>query len=419
MLDKYQTLKNKSNNDSYIDLSKPGQDVLNKTRESTQRELQRLTGQKVKSASVLNRHPDKNNNGVKYLRYTPLQEGLSEKADGHQRIFRISELPKDPMDQHTFKQKKIPGSMDEVPVPVMHSPPRKLTAQDQRDWKVPPCISNYKNAKGYTIPLHIRLSQDGRNNRTYEVSDKFAKLTDVLYITEKQVRKEVEERNRLQDSIKMVDTLKKEQELKEAARDAKEKKLSMAVSNISSVNTTKTEETVDMLGNKRRKSIDQEIQAEKEERDRWRNLRKKEIQREKRMEFTKKKGRDDDRDISEKIALGQAQPSKKDTMVDSRLYNQVTGLESGFGHDEDYTLYDKPLFTDRTNAQLYKNVRGSSYIDDDNEVGKSDSKRIMEKIHSNKKNFEGADLSKSYNGKPIEFEKTTEEYGLNNINKRK
>src|SRR5690606_11251432 len=100
----------------------------------------------------------------------------------------------------------------------------------------------------------MRLSADRRNLRIHEVNDKFSTFTDVLYLTEKQIKNEINERNRLQESIKMVDTLKKEQELKEAAREAKDKKLSMAVSNISSVNTTKTEETEIMLGNKRRMS---------------------------------------------------------------------------------------------------------------------------------------------------------------------
>lgn len=45
---------------------------------------------------------------------------------------------------------------------MMRSPPRKLTVKDQLDWKIQPCISNWKNAKGYTIPLEMRLSADGR-----------------------------------------------------------------------------------------------------------------------------------------------------------------------------------------------------------------------------------------------------------------
>ena len=40
----------------------------------------------------------------------------------------------------------------------MHSPTRKVTVKEQQDWKIPPCISNWKNAKGYTIPLDKRLA---------------------------------------------------------------------------------------------------------------------------------------------------------------------------------------------------------------------------------------------------------------------
>lgn len=69
-----------------------------------------------------------------------------------------------------------------------------------------------------------------------------------------------------------------------------------------------------------------------------------------------KNERDADRDISEKIALGQAQPTTKDVMFDQRLFNQTAGLGQGFGDDEDYNLYDKPLFADRTAASIYKNV---------------------------------------------------------------
>ena len=33
-----------------------------------------------------------------------------------------------------------------------------------QDWKIPPCVSNWKNAKGYTIPLDKRLAADGRGH---------------------------------------------------------------------------------------------------------------------------------------------------------------------------------------------------------------------------------------------------------------
>src|ERR1700722_15997174 len=104
--------------------------------------------------------------------------------------------------------------------------------------------------------------------------------------------------------------------------------------------------------------------------------------------------RDVDRDISEKIALGQAQPTSKDSMIDSRLYNQTTGLESGFKGEDDYDLYDKPLFTDRAAASIYNNIKTSSYIDDDSGEKVSDTKKMMDKIMKRGNAFEGTDQSK-------------------------
>lgn len=37
-----------------------------------------------------------------------------------------------------------------------------MTVADQEAWKIPPSISNWKNAKGYCIPLDKRLAADGR-----------------------------------------------------------------------------------------------------------------------------------------------------------------------------------------------------------------------------------------------------------------
>jgi SNW domain-containing protein 1 len=159
------------------------------------------------------------------------------------------------------------------------------------------------------------------------------------------------------------------------------------------------------------------------ERNNLRNIRKKEIENQRKMEVSGKRNkinpRDEDRDISEKIALGQAQPSGRDSMIDARLYNQTTGLESGFKDEEDYDLYDKPLFADRTAASIYKNIKANSSIDDDSTTSAIDSKKLMEKIHQRGKMFEGADISKAEGGRPVEFEKNNEEYGLNDIHNKK
>jgi len=50
------------------------------------------------------------------------------------------------------------------------------------------------------------------------------------------------------------------------------------------------------------------------------------------------------RDISERIALGLAKPTlSKESMLYSRLFNQDS-LSGSFGDEESYNLYDKPLF---------------------------------------------------------------------------
>ena len=114
--------------------------------------------------------------------------------------------------------------------------------------------------------------------------------------------------------------------------------------------------------------------------------------------------RDNDRDISEKIALGQAQPSSRETMFDQRLFNQTAGLGSGFGGDEDYHLYDKPLFADRTAASIYKNVKGTDE-GADTQVRKVLGQQTQEEEKPN-----------AYTrAKPVEFEKKKLELATDNF----
>lgn len=72
------------------------------------------------------------------------------------------EVVEDPLEPPRFKGKKVPRGPPSPPPPVLRSPPRKVTAQEQKEWMIPPCVSNWKNNKGYTIPLDKRLAADGR-----------------------------------------------------------------------------------------------------------------------------------------------------------------------------------------------------------------------------------------------------------------
>lgn len=86
--------------------------------------------------------------------------------------------------------------------------------------------------------------------------------------------------------------------------------------------------------------------------------------------FRSKLQRDRERDISEQIALGL--PAKTITggevQFDQRLMNTTKGMDSGFGDDEAYNVYDKPWRDSSSLGQhLYrpsKNVDKDIYGDD-------------------------------------------------------
>lgn len=44
-------------------------------------------------------------------------------------------------------------------------------------------------------------------------------------------------------------------------------------------------------------------------------------------------------------------------MYDQRLFNKTAGTAAGFGDDDEYDAYDKPLFQDRSNVSLYKGIK--------------------------------------------------------------
>jgi len=93
---------------------------------------------------------------AQYIRYTPSNQGAPYNSGATQRIVKIVEAQKDPMEPPKFKTNtKIPHGPPSPPAPVLHSPTRKVSVKEQQEWKIPPCISNWKNPKvsylGYII----------------------------------------------------------------------------------------------------------------------------------------------------------------------------------------------------------------------------------------------------------------------------
>eukprot|EP01083_Nonionella_stella_P048431 129479_1 len=319
----------------YDSLTHPSARVeLDKARE-TRAALEKLVEGKIAAARP--RHaPGQKSGEPTYVRYTPAQQNSQFNSGAKSRIIKLHEMPVDPLDPPRFRHKKLPGGPPSPPVPVMHSPPRKVTVQDQQNWKIPPCISNWKNIKGYTIPLDKRLASDGRGLQEKTINENFAKLSESLYIAERTARQEVEERAKIRTRLSRKKKLAKERELQDMARAAREKRAESAM---------QQRDTEAYADAETKEQAEARLSREDLRKDRMRDRR-----REYRMEDrskSKRKGmgdRNKERDVSEKIALGQHVGRSKDSLYDQRLFNQDQGMSAGFRGEESYDIYDKPLF---------------------------------------------------------------------------
>lgn len=142
--------------------------------------------------------------------------------------------------------------------------------------------------------------------------------------------------------------------------------------------------------------------------DREREMRMNNMGNEKRAQHL---ARTQNRDISEKIALGLAKPTmSKESMIDSRLFNQES-YSGTFGDDDTYNLYDKPLFTGSSAAAaIYKRGGGDGGDGDGGEdggerYGGGTEEGISSAMRNDRfglgvagKGFEGADLQESRDG---------------------
>lgn len=284
---------------------------------------------------------------MNYIRYVPAQEGAQPK------IIRMVEVQKDPMEPAKFKiNQKIPGPPPSPPAPVMHSPPRKITAEEQSKWKIPPCVSSWKNPRGYTVPLDKRCAFNGRNGTQPEViNPKFAQLSETLYISTRQHREALEERMKAEKLMAQKEKEKNEEKLRLLAQQAREERAAVQRGLAHSRDDEESEDGADDEEMQERRRI-----RDERHRERVRNANIKAGAPDKRTRFDRQR----ERDVSEQIALGMARPNTTDDDVhDQRLYNQSQGLNSGFGDEDDYALYDKAW---KSQASFSTNYRPSDSV---------------------------------------------------------
>ncbi|KAI3470856.1 hypothetical protein Pfo_027519 [Paulownia fortunei] len=379
------------------------QKEIDETTQETKAALEKIVRFKLSAEQPKNVFAGSSNS--KFIRYKPSQQSGPFNSGAKERIIRVVEMPVDALEPPKFKHKRIPKASVSLPVPVMCSPPRPVTVKDQQDWKIPPCISNWKNPKGYTIPLQQRLAADGPVLQEAQINDNFPKLSEALYVAEQKAREAVAVRLKVQKERMMKEKEKNEMELRELARNARSEKAGVAPA----VAVSMPSERGDVF---------KETKEEREERTHRRKIleeRRKEREREKMLEAKyapvgkkTKITRDGGRDISEKVALGMATTGGRagEVMYDQRLYNQEKGMDSGFAPDDSYNIYDKGLFTTQsTIGTLYKPKKKE--MDDEMYGGAHEQLEKLRKTERFKpgREFAGTSVRTEPRERPVEFEK--------------
>ncbi|KAI9847959.1 MAG: mRNA splicing protein [Sclerophora amabilis] len=406
-----------------LSLDRPSEEEVAAQTEKTKNALAALvsgavTAQKPKNVKGVSR------NDPTYVRYTPANQ-MGDNSKKNDRIMKIVERQHDPMEPPKFKYKKIPRGPPSPPPPVMHSPPRKLTAEDQEAWRIPPPVSNWKNPKGYTVPLDKRLAADGRGLQDVTINDKFAHMSEALFTADRHAREEVKQRAQMQQKLAEKEKAQKEEHLRMLAQKARDERAGALAGKGSGRRVSRSSRSPGSSGSRddsrsplssRSASEDEDEEAARERvqmrqerrRDAERQLRQSRMGAERRLQMM---AREQNRDISEKVALGLAKPTQSsETMYDSRLFNQTSGFDTGFNEDQPY---DKPLFAaqDAINS-IYRPRAGG---EDDEEVGEEAAGNEMERIKKQgrfdvlgraKEGFKGAADIEERDG-PVLFEKDT------------
>lgn len=204
-----------------INLARPSEEEVALTTAKTKAAFDNILNGKADAANAKSITNSKTSEPT-FIRYTP-SSMMGDKAGG-QRIIKMVDLPEDPMAPPKFKHTKVPRGPPSPPAPLLRSPPRKLTVKDQEDFAIPPSVSKWKNAKGYTIALDKRLAADGRGLQDVEISDNFAKLSEALYAADRHAREEVKQRALLQQRLADEEKERKEEHLRELARKVREER---------------------------------------------------------------------------------------------------------------------------------------------------------------------------------------------------
>ena len=237
----------------------------------------------------------------------------------------------------------------------------------------------------------------------------------------------------MQQKLAEKEKAQKEENLRMLAQRAREERSGFAPSKPSAAVTTQSRAAMKSgladygsdSGSESEVSDQEERRGDEEEeeaaklRDEMRTEKRREREREMRMsnmgteQRAKMLARQQNRDISEKVALGLAKPTmSKESMLDSRLFNRES-MSNSFADDDAYSLYDRPLFHGSSAAAAIYKARGNITEGNDESFGGGTEEGISRALDNDRFGlgraqigFEGANEQEVREG-PVQFEKDT------------
>jgi len=361
-----------------ISLARPSEEEVKATTERTQRALD-LRLQQINNTAALKSKKDQK---PEYVKYT--SSNIMDDKPNSSRMIKIVDVQEDPMAPIKFKQKKQLARPPSPPAPVLHAPTRKATAEEQKQWYIPPAISNWKNPNGFTIALDKRLAVDGRDpnreNTNGEVNKNFVNLANALDEADKKAREDIKIRNAMKKKLAEKENREKEEKLRLLAQKAREERMS-------GMNATSSNAIDYENDDAKKRAMIREERRKKAEKE----LRMSRMGNEQKMKtMVKSLG---DRDISERTQLGLAKPTTSvENQFDSRLFSKSTQVTNS----EDQ-VYDNPLFVQQAVNSIYKVSDSNMGTDPDAQL----------EDMANERRFEGLSGSTGTPAKagPVEFQK--------------
>jgi SNW domain-containing protein 1 len=200
----------------------------------------------------------------------------------------------------------------------------------------------------------------------------------------------------MQQRLAEKEKLQKEEHLRNLAKQAREER----------ANAGRRRSYSDSESDSEQEEVRKRQQARKERREDFqRELRQAKMGTERKIQML---AREQDRDISEKVALGLAKPTQGgESMYDARLFNQSSGFNAGINEDNHY---DKPLFAaqDAISSIYRPSVQQDDGEDEGQTYDRITKSSKFEVLGKAGKGFKGADLQEQRDG-PVQFEKDTDD----------